>query len=672
MQIKIQDDIKDCGLYVLQSLHKLFWRKWIDVNQLKYRAIYSENGISISNLTSLAKDINLELEAYKINWEEFLNLKSKTPVISIIKIDNFLHYIIIKKIKNGLVEILDSVNGKRRIELQNFQKLFSGLILIVNKSSTKNKIEMYFKNSFLKPEISFKLLFATVYLSVLLVLFNYFLSFVSKYIFSYIQEQNKVFALKNILLFVWVSFLSILVSFIITLIQNLIKNKISKAIKLNYVDKVKKSSYNQINKISKNEIILRYLAIDSIAYYYSSITTFLPTIIMSLFLFFPLLLFVQVKFLILIIFLNILKIIIGFFINFKIYNLSKQNTIKTVEEINELSFLINRDNSYYNLIWNNVDKFNYLENIQTIQINDNKLNKLNSLKNLFFGFLNLISNLIIYIVFVINNSNNISELLFILQIQTIINNPANDFQNFLIANKIFKINYHRIAFILDIPTLSNLSLFNKNKNPINTIYLNNLSFQYDKKLIINNLNLTINKGLIITGQNGSGKSTLIKIISGLIKDYQGSVVFNNTDISEFSQNWFDSHVFFSDKEKDLPNLDLYTYIFWNINENERDKILNNKDFQFILKILNLDIFSNILINKNKLSLGQLQLIKLLPLLIKKYQIILLDECFDSLSKKTFKIVKKIIREKQKNSLIIETSHNNRFLNEKAQFFNIKK
>lgn len=200
---------------------------------------------------------------------------------------------------------------------------------------------------------------------------------------------------------------------------------------------------------------------------------------------------------------------------------------------------------------------------------------------------------------------------------------------------------------MDIPTLSNLSLFNKSKNPINSIYLNNLSFQYDKKLIINNLNLAINKGLIITGQNGSGKSTLIKIISGLIKDYQGSVVFNNTDISEFSQNWFNDHVFFSDKEKDLPNLDLYTYIFWNINENERNKILNNKDFQFILKILNLDIFSNILINKNKLSLGQLQLIKLLPLFIKKYQIILLDECFDSLSKKTFKIVKKIIREKQK-------------------------
>lgn len=671
MQIKIQDDIKDCGLYVLQSLHKLFWKKWIDINQLKYRAIYSENGISISNLTLLAKDINLELEAYKIDWEEFLNLKSKAPVISIIKIDTFFHYIIIKKIKNGLVEILDSVNGKRKIELQNFQKLFTGFILIVNKSSTQNKIEMYSKNSFFRTEISFKLLFATVYLSVLLVLFNYFLSFVSKYIFSYIQQQDKDFALKNILLFAWVSFLSILVSFLITLIQNLIKNKISKVIKLNYVDKVKRANYNQINKISKNEIILRYLAIDSIAYYYSSITTFLPTIIMSLFLFFPLLIFVQVKFLILIIFLNILKIFVGFLINTKIYNLTKQNTIKTVEEINEISFLINRDNSYYNLIWNNVEKFNYLDNMQIIQINDNRLNKLNSLKNLIFGFLNLISNLIIYIVFVLNSSNNISNLLFILQIQTIINNPANDFQNFLIANKIFKINYHRIAFILDIPAFSNISLF-KVENPIRSIYLNNLSFKYDKKLIFNNLNLTINKGLIIAGQNGSGKSTLIKIISGLIKEYQGSVVFNSTDISEFSQNWFDDHVFFSDKEKDLPNLDLYTYIFWNINENERDKILNNKNFQFVLKILNLDIFSNILINKNKLSLGQLQLIKLLPLLIKKYQIILLDECFDYLSKKTFKIVKKIIKEKQENSLIIETSHNNRFLNEKTQFLNIKK
>ncbi|WP_427867519.1 cysteine peptidase family C39 domain-containing protein [Mycoplasmopsis arginini] len=254
MQIKIQDDIKDCGLYVLQSLHKLFWKKWIDINQLKYRAIYSKNGISISNLTLLAKDINLELEAYKIDWEEFLNLKSKAPVISIIKIDTFFHYIIIKKIKNGLVEILDSVNGKRKIELQNFQKLFTGFILIVNKSATQNKIEMYSKNSFFRTEISFKLLFATVYLSVLLVLFNYFLSFVSKYIFSYIQQQDKDFALKNILLFAWVSFLSILVSFLITLIQNLIKNKISKVIKLNYVDKVKRANYNQINKISKMKL----------------------------------------------------------------------------------------------------------------------------------------------------------------------------------------------------------------------------------------------------------------------------------------------------------------------------------------------------------------------------------------------------------------------------------
>ena len=48
----------------------------------------------------------------------------------------------------------------------------------------------------------------------------------------------------------------------------------------------------------------------------------------------------------------------------------------------------------------------------------------------------------------------------------------------------------------------------------NDANVNNVSFSYDKELILDNISLTIPKGKIIgiTGRSGSGKSTLLKLM----------------------------------------------------------------------------------------------------------------------------------------------------------------
>lgn len=52
-----------------------------------------------------------------------------------------------------------------------------------------------------------------------------------------------------------------------------------------------------------------------------------------------------------------------------------------------------------------------------------------------------------------------------------------------------------------------------------------LSKAYGKKRVISDISLTLGSGRIIglLGPNGSGKTTLIKILSGLIQDYEGTV-----------------------------------------------------------------------------------------------------------------------------------------------------
>lgn len=67
--------------------------------------------------------------------------------------------------------------------------------------------------------------------------------------------------------------------------------------------------------------------------------------------------------------------------------------------------------------------------------------------------------------------------------------------------------------------------------------VNNLSFGYDKRLVLKNLEFGIEKPgvLAVVGPNGVGKSTLFKLILGLLKPKEGSIEIENKTISEYSR-----------------------------------------------------------------------------------------------------------------------------------------
>lgn len=66
----------------------------------------------------------------------------------------------------------------------------------------------------------------------------------------------------------------------------------------------------------------------------------------------------------------------------------------------------------------------------------------------------------------------------------------------------------------------------------NLVEINNLSKSYGKFKALDNITLTFSKGRIIglLGPNGAGKTTLIKILTGLIRNYEGTILVNSKPI----------------------------------------------------------------------------------------------------------------------------------------------
>ena len=73
-----------------------------------------------------------------------------------------------------------------------------------------------------------------------------------------------------------------------------------------------------------------------------------------------------------------------------------------------------------------------------------------------------------------------------------------------------------------------------------TAYLEtkNLVKIYNKRVVVDHVNLSIHQGEIvgILGPNGAGKTTTLHAISNILRKTAGSVIFNDTDITNLSPN----------------------------------------------------------------------------------------------------------------------------------------
>lgn len=174
---------------------------------------------------------------------------------------------------------------------------------------------------------------------------------------------------------------------------------------------------------------------------------------------------------------------------------------------------------------------------------------------------------------------------------------------------------------------------------LKTIDFKDISFRYDRDIILNNTSLSINKGdfVAIMGISGIGKSTLLKLLLGVFKVESGKILLT-TDDSEIPVDYHTRHLF---SYVPQGNFLLSGTILENlkfINENATDEEVNEAVRISCAKqfIDELPDGLNTVIGERGIGLseGQLQRLAIARSLLSNSPVMLLDEATSALDENT--------------------------------------
>ncbi|HER9214806.1 TPA: ABC transporter ATP-binding protein [Streptococcus pyogenes] len=202
---------------------------------------------------------------------------------------------------------------------------------------------------------------------------------------------------------------------------------------------------------------------------------------------------------------------------------------------------------------------------------------------------------------------------------------------------------------------------------VKNIRFENVYFKYNsiENPVIKNLSFQLEGSGIyqICGENGSGKSTIVKLLCGLLKDYEGGIFYNNYSIKTIAKD---------DIRKIVSVMSQNVFLFDDTLENNilyGNKNIEKEKYSKICSLLNIDeIFTSRGMTKEmmvgsggiKLSGGEKQKIALARTMLKDTDVIIFDEALSNIDIETKKLIKYVICEELTDKLIIIIDHSDFF------------
>lgn len=630
--IVMQDGNKDCGAACLLSIIHFFGGD-ISLDRIVDMLKTTKEGTNFYNISEVAGKFGLVAKCFKVDdIDKIKNIS--IPFIVQVSNNSYNHFVVVYKINNNKVTIMDPARGKCSLDIFDFSNIWTGYIMLFEKVSS---IPNYKYDKVLNKIIctslikNINIILFLIILSIIFTVLSCILSLYSEIVFDKVINTNT-----NNLIFITI-FFSVL--FIVKNITGFIRNhlviylnqKLDISIILSAFSKVVLLPYNFYVNKRVSEILSR---INDLSYLKNFISKIIITIFLDSLMFiisFIIIYSVNRRILLLLLIIDVLY----FFIVIIFNKIVKKNTILNQENSAKINSQI-------------IESVSNFETVKGLNIEDNIIFKFSkiyskSLNNLYYS--EKINNIILLLKEVVTDMG----MLFIsfIAVKLIMNNvlTTGDYMTIIFMSNYLIYPIRNIIDILSeyhyvkssIRRANNLLIYDEDKIYeeekilVNgNIKIKNLSYSYNNKYyVLKDVNLFIRdkERVLILGESGCGKSTIMKVLYKYCKVDRDSVYINNYDINDYSISDIRKHITYISQNEMLFNGSIRENILL-------DREVGEIEFLNICKILHIDkiVKNNILgyeypVEEGGVNLsgGQKQRIILARSLLKNSNLILIDE-----------------------------------------------
>ena len=630
--IVLQEGNKDCGASCLLSVVRYYGgniskEKIIDMTKT------TKEGTTFYNIKEASNQIGLIAKSYKV--EEIEKIKEITsPFICQVSKNSSMHFILVYKVNNNKLLIMDPAIGKVIMDIFDFNNIWTGYIMILEKVGI---LPDYKNTKCLNKEIikvltsNKKIIIFIIILSIIVTLLSCLISLYSQIILDKVIDTE----INNLIVITIAFFILLIIKNITNYIRNhlliYLNQKLDIKILLTAFTKVILLPYNYYKNRTSSEVLSRINDLSNIKTFISKL---IVTILLDLLLLVAAIIVIsninkQILKIYLLVDLLYLLIIIIF--NKKI----KYQTVKVQEEVAQTNKnIIEAINNFEAIKGLNIEdkiiyKFtkDYTSLLNTKYHIDKQNNIIVLLKDNIMDISILLTNFYI-LKEIMNNSMTVGDYITISFMTNYLIYPVRNIIDIIYDYHYVKSSITRANNLLEVSSekINEKEILDINGN----IKITNLKYTYNNKnIILKNINLFIKDKdrVLLLGSSGSGKSTILKLLYKYLEADRKSIYINNYDINDYS---------LSDIRKNITYISQNEQLF---NDTIRNNILLNReiseiDYLNICKILHIDdiVKDNVLgydylIEENGINIsgGQRQRIILARGLLKSSKIIMIDE-----------------------------------------------
>ncbi|MDA2530470.1 peptidase domain-containing ABC transporter [Bacillus cereus] len=654
-----QNDLQDCGPACLAMISKYYGLS-ISISKIREIAGTDLNGTNIQGLLEAGEKLKFEVKGVRATDSDALKEIPLPAIAHVVMNDGLLHYVVIYKVKKNKIYVADPGKGLVSYTFEDFCKIWTNILVLMmprqdfkKENMTQGTISQFM--ALLKPQVN--LLLPLFIASVFFNIFGFAGAFYFKFLIDDIVTDQLLQTLHFVSIGVIVLYIfKILLSYFRTHLILYLSRRIDIQLMLGYYRHVVGLPMNFFETRKVGEIISRFMDASKIREALSTITVTLmiDTVMVMLgaillYSHSPILFGVTlllVPFYVLIIFLfhkpyqNINREEMESNAKLTSYLVESLNGIATVKSYNaEKEVFFQTEGRFINLM-RHVFKRGVLSNLQ------------GSLK---LGIELIGGTVILWVgaIQVLHGNMTIGELITYNALLAYFLNPIENLigiqptmQSALVAGE-------RLNEILELEAEKGDKEYNKvsPKRLSGQIECSNVSFRYGtRKNVLNNISFSIEPGdqIAFVGESGSGKTTISKLLMNYYEPQEGNIYYDDYHIKEINRSALRNRIAYVSQESFFFSASIFDNLKFGLESGvtlkEVIEACKQAAAHEFISDLPLRYETFLEENASNLSGGQRQRLAIARALLKKPDILILDEATSNLDSSTEKRITDMLKE----------------------------